>query len=259
MSWPQDVSELTREQCRLGRTPASPWEPPSGPPLVAGCYVCFRAPFERMGQEQGWAAGALVRGTRLVATEVVTGPVNAPYQAGALALREGALLQQAVLAFRVRPQVLLVNATGRDHPRRAGLALHLGAVLDLPSVGVTHRPLYADGIPPADHRGATSPLTLDGEVVGYWVRTRSGARPVAAHAGWRTSAETAAQVVMRAVRRARTPEPVRRARFAARIARARSEGPGSTSVQRPVEPNPPSPRPDVGSSSASISSACSTG
>jgi deoxyribonuclease V len=64
-----------------------------------------------------------------------------------------------------------VDATGRDHPRRAGLALQLGAILDLPSVGVTHRPLLADGDWPADARGARSPLRIDDELVGYWLRT----------------------------------------------------------------------------------------
>jgi deoxyribonuclease V len=121
------------------------------------------------------------------------------------------------------PDVLLVDATGRDHPRRAGLALHLGAVLELPSIGVTHRPLVAGGEWPADDSGAASPLVVDGEVVGYWVRTRRGIRPLAVHAGWRTTADTAAALVMRFTR-ARTPEPLRQARRLAREARSRSSG-----------------------------------
>jgi deoxyribonuclease V len=117
-------------------------------------------------------------------------------------------------------EVLVVNATGRDHPCRAGLALHLGAVLGLPTVGVTTRPLVAQGAWPADHRGATARLLLDGEVVGYWVRTRPGARPVVVHAAWQTDAQDAVQVVLAATRRARTPEPLRRARTLARTRRA---------------------------------------
>ena len=114
----------------------------------------------------------------------------------------------------------MVNATGRDHPCRAGLALHLGAVLGLPTVGVTTRPLVAQGAWPVDHRGATARLLLGGEVVGYWVRTRAGARPVAVHAAWQTDAQDAVQVVLAATRRARTPEPLRRARTLARTRRA---------------------------------------
>jgi deoxyribonuclease V len=116
--------------------------------------------------------------------------------------------------------VLLVNATGRDHPRRAGLAFHLGAVLELPSVRVTHRPLVADGTWPEDRRGATSPLLLEGELVGYWLRTRPGRRPLAVTARWRMEPDAAVDVVLRAMGWARTPEPLRQASRLARNARA---------------------------------------
>src|SRR6266508_1699974 len=102
------------------------------------------------------------------------------------------------------------------------LALHLGAVLGIPTVGVTHRPLLASGDWPADERGATSPLVHRGELVGYWLRTRQGARPLAFHAGSRTGPQVAIEVVLGATRRSRTPEPIRLARTAARAARAQS-------------------------------------
>jgi deoxyribonuclease V len=159
-----------------------------------------------------------------LARVVVPGVAGASYAPGMLARREGDLLLDAVAALPIRPEVLLVDATGRDHPRRAGLALHLGAVLDLPSVGVTHRTLRAVGAPPADETtGSNSPVWLDGQVVGAWVRTRSGVRPVVAHAGWRTDVDSAVQVVLRMTRAARTPEPLRLARMAAREARSAEE------------------------------------
>jgi deoxyribonuclease V len=126
-----------------------------------------------------------------------------------------------VRALPIVPEVLVVNATGRDHPRRVGLALHLGVVLGLPTIGVTTRPLVAQGDWPTDQRAATAPLLLAGEVVGCWVRTRAGAKPVAVHAAWQTGAQDAVQVVLAATRRARTPEPLRRARTLARTRRAR--------------------------------------
>jgi deoxyribonuclease V len=146
--------------------------------------------------------------------------IRGKYLPTLLALREGALLEQAVRALPITPEVLVVNATGRDHPRRAGLALQLGAVLGLPTVGVTTRPLIAQGAWPPDQRAATAPLLVGGEVVGCWVRTRAGARPVAVHAAWQTDAPAAVQVVLAAIRRARTPEPLRRARTLARTRRA---------------------------------------
>jgi deoxyribonuclease V len=159
---------------------------------------------------------------QLLAGVSVSGPAGGPYRPTLLALREDPLLEQAVRALPITPEVLVVNATGRDHPRRAGLALHLGAVLGLPTVGVTTRPLLAEGTWPVDQRAATAPLRLGGEVVGCWVRTRPGARPVAVHAAWLTDAQAAVQVVLAATRRARTPEPLRRARTLARARRARA-------------------------------------
>jgi deoxyribonuclease V len=172
------------------------------------------------------AGAAVTGGRRLLAAATSAGVAGAPYRPALLALRQGPLLAAAVRALPARPEVLLVNATGRDHPRRAGLALHLGAVLDLPTVGVTDRPLLAEGGWPDDAAGAAAPLLLDGERVGCWLRTRPGARPVAVHAAWRTGVEAAVAVVLATTRRpARTPEPLRRARTAARLARARATGP----------------------------------
>ncbi|MGH2818723.1 MAG: endonuclease V [Actinomycetota bacterium] len=118
------------------------------------------------------------------------------------------------------PDVLLVDATGRDHPRRAGLALHLGAALDVATVGITSRPLVAYGEWPEDARGSSSPLLLDSEIVGYWLRSRAGTQPIAVHAGWGTGPDGAIRVAMWSLRRARTPQPLRFARRLARLARA---------------------------------------
>jgi deoxyribonuclease V len=155
-----------------------------------------------------------------VTSAAVEGVAGASYEAGLLALREGPLLEAAVRALPRMPDVLLVNATGRDHPRGAGLALHLGAVLGLPTVGVTHRPLLARGIWPPDEPGARSPLAIEDETVACWLRTRGRARPLAVHPGWRTNLDTACAVVLAAAQSVRTPEPLRVARSAARSARA---------------------------------------
>lgn len=158
-----------------------------------------------------------------MARAVLAGTASGPYEPGLLALREGPLLEAAVRDLPEQADVLLVNAAGRDHPRRAGLALHLGAVLGLPSVGVTHRPLLAASAGnqwPPDRYGASSPLIIDGDVVGFWLRTRAGVRPLAVHAGWRTTPEVAAEVVLKTWCARRTPEPIRQARRLARLARA---------------------------------------
>ena len=143
------------------------------------------------------------------------------YEPGMLALREGPLLEGAVRALTEAPDVLLVDATGRDHPRRAGLALQLGAVLGIPSVGLTDRPLLARGDEPEDERGAASPLVIGDERVGYLLRTKAGTHPICVHAAWRTMPETALEIVLSVTGTMRTPEPLRIARSAARVARGR--------------------------------------
>jgi deoxyribonuclease V len=213
--------ELVATQLKLAVARPEPWRLTGNPAAPGGCFVCFeRGQAGRGAQgDPGWAGAAIVRGGELI-TVVSTGEAVGPYTPGLLVRREGVLLEAAVRALPELPEVLLVDATGRDHPRRAGLALHLGAVLEIPTVGVTHRPLQAEGEWPADRQGARSPLVLDGEVVGYWVRTRPGTRPLACHAAWRTDPETAAEVVLALTGKLRTPEPLRQARTAARRARA---------------------------------------
>ncbi|MDQ7842259.1 MAG: endonuclease V [Armatimonadota bacterium] len=223
--WPATSEELEEVQRELAALAPPPWRPPEDHWSAAGCFVCFVRGTRGPGSagDRGWAAAALVRGDEVVVGPVIRQLAGYAYIPGLLALRQGPLLEAAVRALPGRPDVLLVDATGRDHPRRAGLALHLGARLDLPSVGVTHRPLLADGPPPADDDGATTPLCIGDEVVASWVRPRRGLRPLVAHAAWRTSAEVAAAVVLALGRGRRTPEPLRAARRAARAARAHDE------------------------------------
>ncbi|MBN2113249.1 MAG: endonuclease V [Acidimicrobiia bacterium] len=222
--WPVDAAVLIERQRELAAAPAPDYAFGPGD-IIGGCYACFPRGGAGPGRagDPGWAAAALTSGGRLVAVAAAAGAAAGPYRPGLLALREGPLLEAAVRALPALPTVMLVDATGRDHPRGAGLALHLGAVLGLPTVGVTHRPLVASGDWPGDYRGAASPLVLEGRLVGFWLRTRAGARPLAVHAAWGTTPETAQAVVLAAGGRARTPEPLRAARSAARRARATAE------------------------------------
>jgi deoxyribonuclease V len=208
--WPTEAEELVAVQRELAHEHPAPWRPDDAP-RVGGCFAVF--------PEDGSAVAAAV-----VAGETATavGETHSPYRPGLLALRAGPVLEAAVRGLPEPPDVLIVDATGRDHPRRAGLAVQLGSMLDLPTIGVTHRTLLAGGDWPAAERGAHSPLELDGEEVGAWLRIMPLARPIAVHAGWRTDPETAVEVVMAIARKVRTPEPLRAARKAARIARAAS-------------------------------------
>jgi deoxyribonuclease V len=219
--WPATAGELIEAQRALAAAAPPPWEPPDGAPVVGACVVRF--PRGQVGRgargDPAWATAVAMRGDELLADAALTGTAGATYEPGLLALREGPLLEQAVRALDLLPDVLLVDAGARDHPRRAGLALHLGAELDLPTIGVTHRPLLAVGEWPPDERGATAPLTIEGERVALWLRTRTQARPLVVHPGWRLGAGQAVDVVLRATGRYRTPEPLRHARQLARTVR----------------------------------------
>ncbi|MGH2735326.1 MAG: endonuclease V [Actinomycetota bacterium] len=212
--WPERAEDLVALQSELGRATPNAWRPREAPAILAACFFCDD------GAGRAWAAAAMGRGHKLLDGVVVEGQVLAPYQPGLLALREGRLLARAVESLSGSPQALVVNATGRDHPRRCGLALHLGAALDLPSIGVTDRPLVADGETPGPERGDRSPLVLAGETVGYRLRSRRGTHPIAVHAGWRTTPERAVEIAVVTLLRARTPQLLRAARRTAREARA---------------------------------------
>jgi deoxyribonuclease V len=215
-AWPSSADELLEAQEALGNAKPQLWRL-GAEDVVGGCFVCSRRGKQGVGAagDSLWAAAWTPAETCVVRSEA-----GAPYEPGLLALREGPALEAAVRPLEQLPDALLVDATGRDHPRRAGLALHLGALLGVPTVGVTHRPLLGDGPWPADEPGARSPLTLGGDLVGYWVRTRPGTRPLVIHAAWRTDAEAAVAIVLATLAGHRAPEPLRHARRAAREARA---------------------------------------
>jgi deoxyribonuclease V len=250
--WPSSDDELVDLQYAVAREAesalaASPWLLPAQP-VIGGCFVAFARGEAGPGHpgDRAWAAAVgwhpasedqerrvdgHLRGARadgrprraddVVAQAVAFERVPAAYIPGLLARREGHLLASAVEALKPLPDVMLVDATGTDHPRGAGLAVHLGWVIGVATVGVTQRPLIASGLIPPFQRGARTSVQVHDRCVGYWLCTKTGARPVVVHAGWRTSPETAARTVLAAsTEAARTPVPLQEARRVAREARA---------------------------------------
>jgi deoxyribonuclease V len=176
-AWPQSDDGLVELQEHLAVAAArvavtDPWLPVAAQPLLGGCFVAYGRGATGSGKrgDRAWAAAVVWRvdvdrGSRktdrhlkgaatpgqprqaddIVAQSYVSECVPSPYVPGFLARREGPILAAALAALEVRPELLLVSATGLDHPRGAGLAVHLGAVVDLPTVGVTRRPLIRLG------------------------------------------------------------------------------------------------------------------
>ena len=205
---------------------SAPWRTVNGGGVRAGGV--FAAPFHGLAGagaagDPAWAAAVVMEAGAVVHEAVLAGTFTAPYVPGYLALRQLPLLERAVRALSAAPEVLLVDATGRDHPRRAGLALQLGATLDLPTIGVTDRPLTAIAAEPGPRRGDRAELRVGGELVGFSLRTRERVRPVCVSAGWRTDAETAAALALALCGSERTPAPLRAARQRAREARSAAD------------------------------------
>jgi deoxyribonuclease V len=219
--WPADADSLIAYQQRLSTATPAPFAMDLGTARIGGCWVCFPRGLTGPGTDHdpAWCAAVIMFGGRVVEERLTGGNAIFPYMPGLLALRLGPLVEQAVRALSVSPDVLLLDATARDHPRGAGLALHLGAELDIATIGVTHRPLVASGEWPSDRRAATSPLRIGNSVVGCWLRTQPGVRPLAIHPGWRIDLITAVEVITMLTTSRRTPEPLRRARQLARRAR----------------------------------------
>lgn len=178
---------------------------------VAGLDVSFVG-------ERGRAAAVICDARTLEPLEVSTaeGRSKVPYVPGLLAFREVPLLLEALSGFRFRPDLLLVDGMGLIHPRRFGIACHLGVLLDLPAIGCGKTPFVGEWSEPAKRRGSWSEVADAGECLGAVLRTRDGVKPIFVSTGHRISLKTAIRWALRTAVRARVPEPIRLAHLAAR-------------------------------------------
>src|SRR5262245_42829048 len=150
-------------------------------------------------------------GLELLETARAVRPVEFPYVPGLLAFRELPALLEAATRLARAPDLLLVDGHGLAHPRRFGLACHLGLALDLPALGCGKSLLVGEFRPPGERRGSGSRLLHRGEVIGRVLRTRSAVKPVFVSIGHRIDLATAARIVLACAPRYRLPEPIRAA------------------------------------------------
>ncbi len=136
-------------------------------------------------------------------------PITMPYIPGLLAFREGPLVEAALRALRTEPDLLLFDGQGIAHPRRFGIAAHVGVLLDRPTIGIGKTRLFGHAAEPGSQPGDREPLlSPEGECLGAVLRTRAGSRPLYVSPGHRVAPESAAELVWRCVRGHRLPEPV---------------------------------------------------
>ncbi len=174
------------------------------PEIVAGIDVGVK-------KKRARAAVVLLSYPELTPVQAVTAEmtVSFPYLPGLLAFREGPVVLAAMERLEIRPDVLMFDAQGLAHPRRMGLATHLGILLDVPAVGCAKSRLCGTYVEPADQKGSWSPLMDEDQVIGAVVRTRSRVRPVFVSVGHRVDLETALSLVLNCAVRYRLPEPTR--------------------------------------------------
>lgn len=147
----------------------------------------------------------------LCAQAVARRPTSFPYVPGLLSFREAPAVLEALDKLDRLPDLLLCDGQGIAHPRRLGIASHLGVVTDLPSIGVAKSRLLGTHGEVPEQKGAWTPLYDGDEVIGAVLRSRARVTPLYISIGHRVSLETAIGYVMRCVTRYRLPETTRRA------------------------------------------------
>ncbi|MEL7361855.1 MAG: endonuclease V [Bacteroidota bacterium] len=178
------------------------------PSTVVGLDVSVRGDRVRAAgvvtETEGWTP---------LATAIWEGPVAFPYVPGLLSFREIPALLPVLDDLATQrgsmPDVLMLDAHGLAHPRRFGLACHLGVLLDRPALGVAKKRFVGTYDEPGPDKGTLSPLMHQDEVIGTVLRTRTRVKPVFVSVGHRITLEEATALSFRAAMRTKLPEPNR--------------------------------------------------
>ncbi|MBI3914853.1 MAG: deoxyribonuclease V [Chloroflexi bacterium] len=175
--------------------------------LVAGVDVGFE------GEQKQIARAAIVvlkiPELTLVESVLARRAVKFPYVPGLLAFREAPVILDALAQIQNEPDVIVVDGQGRAHPRRLGIASHLGVLLDCVTIGCAKSILCGKAKDPASRIGASTRLVDRGEVIGAALRTRVNVKPVYISVGHRVSLERALEIILQCCRGFRLPEPTR--------------------------------------------------
>jgi deoxyribonuclease V len=205
LDWPTAVAEARIAQERL-RDQVILEDRLGKPRLVAGVDVGF----EDAGRITRAAVAVLTfPGLELHEHAVSRRETTFPYVPGYLSFREIPAVLDALEQLATVPDVVLCDGHGFAHPRRCGLASHLGILIDVPTVGVAKSRLVGFFEMPGERKGSWTPLMDDDEIIGTVLRTRTGVRPLFVSTGHRVSLETAVDLTLRCVTRFRLPETTR--------------------------------------------------
>ncbi|OXM65213.1 endonuclease V [Amycolatopsis vastitatis] len=205
--WPSTIEEALATQERLrGRVDLTD-DLPELPPTVTGLDVAY--------DDAGGIAAAVVTletaGLTVVEERTHRAKAVFPYEPGLFAFRELPPLLAALDRLERTPDILVCDGHGLAHPRRFGLACHLGVLTGLPAFGVGKTPFIGSHEPPPASRGCSAPLVDAGELVGAVLRTQDGVKPVYVSAGHRIGLAHACRLTLALTPRYRLPETTRHA------------------------------------------------
>ncbi|WP_338741556.1 endonuclease V [Actinomadura luteofluorescens] len=222
--WPSTPREAEEIQDRLRPMLELDVPGPAAPRTVAGLDVSY-AGGGGAGDRLAAAVVVLDAATLEVVEEsVAVGTAAFPYVPGLFAFRELPTLLDALRALETTPDLLVCDGFGIAHPRRFGLACHLGVLTGLPSIGVGKTAFVGTYEQPGPRRGDASPLLDGGETVGGVLRTRDGVKPVFVSVGHRTGLDAACRAVLALTPEYRLPETTRRSDRLSRDALAARSG-----------------------------------
>ncbi|MER7175150.1 endonuclease V [Streptomyces mesophilus] len=219
-AWPTTEAQAraVQDELRARVVPAEDGPPPPGQGLVAGVDVAYDD--ER---DVVVAAAVVLDAATLEVAEEATAVcrISFPYVPGLLAFRELPAVLAALEALATPPGLVVCDGYGLAHPRRFGLAAHLGVLTGLPAIGVAKNPFTFSYEEPAAVRGSVAALVDGSEEVGRAVRTQDGVKPVFVSVGHRVSLDNACAHTLELSPRYRLPETTRHADSLCRRALAR--------------------------------------
>ena len=146
---------------------------------------------------------------QLQETALARRPTTFPYVPGFLSFREIPAVLDALSKINITPDLILCDGQGLAHPRRFGIACHLGLIVDMPTIGVAKSLLIGKHEEVSAQRGSWQPLVHKGETIGAVLRTRTGTKPLYISSGHRVSLPTAIEYVLRCTPKYRLPETTR--------------------------------------------------
>jgi len=206
-SWDVGIEEAKQIQARLSKK-LIVGEGPERIRLVAGADVSYN-----LRDQKVWGGVVVfdIQRWEVVEEQGDFGEVVFPYVPGYLSFREIPVLLKVFKKIKTIPDVVLSDGQGVAHPRRMGIASHIGLFLEIPTVGCAKSRLVGTFEPVGERKGSCSRLRIEGEDVGWVLRTRGGVKPVFVSPGHRVGPKKALEVVLGCCGRYRVPEPLRRA------------------------------------------------